>query len=136
MPDVFACPPFPSLWFLQGHTVSIRASGLQEPEHSSVSVLPREAQPCLGSCICGLGASCGERANPGASSSWFHSGNKASLGCSKSTDVLRNSQRPFRSWMTREPRALERPNDRVKVQTTETEAEEEEHKGIKIMRAD
>ncbi|KAG7224142.1 hypothetical protein INR49_019877, partial [Caranx melampygus] len=37
--------------------VSIRASGLQEPEHSSLSVLPREAQPCLGRCICGLGAS-------------------------------------------------------------------------------
>lgn len=44
-PPVYA--RVPSLWFLQGHGVSIRASGLQEPKHSSLSVLPREAQPCL-----------------------------------------------------------------------------------------
>ncbi|KAK5916930.1 hypothetical protein CgunFtcFv8_011862 [Champsocephalus gunnari] len=65
MPDVCIpslALPFPSLWFL-----SIRASGLQEPEHSSVSVLPREVQPCLGRCICSLGAS------PGAPACRSHS---------------------------------------------------------------
>lgn len=78
MPDVFACAPpphslpnprapFPSLWFLHGRRLSIRASGLQEPEHSSVSVLPREVQPCLGRCICGpRGASRGKSVNPSA----------------------------------------------------------------------
>lgn len=65
------CSPFPSLWFLHGRRVSIRASGLQEPEHSSLSVLPREVQPCLGRCICSLGASWGKRANPGAPACWF-----------------------------------------------------------------
>ncbi len=60
------CSPFPSLWFLHGRRVSIRASGLQEPEHSSVSVLPREVQPCLGQCICSLGGEPGEEGNPGA----------------------------------------------------------------------
>lgn len=67
------CSLFPSLWFLHGCRVSIRASGLQEPEHSSLSVPPREAQPCLGRCICGLGASWGKRASPGAPACWFHS---------------------------------------------------------------
>lgn len=77
MPDVFACPPphslpnprtpYPSLWFLHGRRLSIRASGLQEPKHSSVSVLPREVQPCLGRCICSpRGASRGKSVNPGA----------------------------------------------------------------------
>ncbi|KAK5857538.1 hypothetical protein PBY51_010778 [Eleginops maclovinus] len=73
---MFASPhllPFPSLWFLHGRRVSIRASGLQEPEHSSVSVLPREVQPCLGRCICSLGASWGKRASPGAPACRFHS---------------------------------------------------------------
>lgn len=60
------CSRLPSLWFLQGHRVSIRASGLQEPEHSSLSVLPREAQPCLGFAASVVwGASRGKRANPG-----------------------------------------------------------------------
>lgn len=47
----------------RGGRVSIRASGLQEPEHSSPSVLPREAWPCLGQCICGPGPSRGKRAD-------------------------------------------------------------------------
>lgn len=79
MPDMFACPPLLSLplplvpaW-AQGLNQSIRASRLQEPEHSSLSVLPREVQPCLGRCICGLGASWGKRANPGTPACWFHS---------------------------------------------------------------
>lgn len=67
------CSPFPSLWFLHGRRVSIRASGLQEPEHSSLSVLPREVQPCLGRCICSLRASWGKWVNPGAPACWFHS---------------------------------------------------------------
>ena len=67
------CSPFPSLWFLHGRRVSIRASGLQEPEHSSVSVLPREVQPCLGRCICSPGASWGKRAKPWCPlACWFH----------------------------------------------------------------
>lgn len=61
-----SCSRLPSLWFLQRRRVSIRAPGLQEPEHSSLSVQPREAQPCLGRCICSPGASWGKRANPGA----------------------------------------------------------------------
>lgn len=58
------CSPFPSLWFLHGRRVSIRASRLQEPEHSSLSVLPREVQPCLGRCICSPGASRGKEGEP------------------------------------------------------------------------
>lgn len=67
----YSLPPSPPRWFLHGRRLSIRASGLQEPESTAASLCCPEKR----SLVWG-GASAaprGRRVNPGAPlASWLH----------------------------------------------------------------